>query len=151
MNWTQLLSGKRFGMEEYHERKHERTDFQRDYDRFDFLIPFRRLQNKTQVFPFREVSLYITDLHSLEVSCVGRSLGNNVAKGLMQKISGRQYQLPRDRFHRIQPLALPMIWETLHSGIPERAISAYFFEGNGRKLEEKVRKERGTLGRLRPF
>ena len=28
MNWTQLLSGKRFGMEEYHERKHERTDFQ---------------------------------------------------------------------------------------------------------------------------
>ena len=31
MNWNQLLSGKRFGMEEYHERKHERTDFQRDY------------------------------------------------------------------------------------------------------------------------
>ena len=29
MNWTQLLSGKRFGMEEYHERKHERTDFKR--------------------------------------------------------------------------------------------------------------------------
>ena len=29
MNWNQLLSGKRFGMEEYHERKHERTDFQR--------------------------------------------------------------------------------------------------------------------------
>ena len=23
MNWNQLLSGKRFGMEEYHERKHE--------------------------------------------------------------------------------------------------------------------------------
>ena len=39
MNWNQLLSGKRFGMEEYHERKHERTDFQRDYDRLIFL-PF---------------------------------------------------------------------------------------------------------------
>ena len=51
MNWTQLLSGKRFGMEEYHERKHERTDFQRDYDRLIFSSPFRRLQNKTQVFP----------------------------------------------------------------------------------------------------
>ena len=36
MDWTQLLSGKRFGMEEYHERKHERTDFQRDYDRLIF-------------------------------------------------------------------------------------------------------------------
>ena len=41
MNWTQLLSGKRFGMEEYHERKHERTDFQRDYDRLIFSSPFR--------------------------------------------------------------------------------------------------------------
>ena len=51
MNWNQLLSGKRFGMEEYHERKHERTDFQRDYDRLIFSSPFRRLQNKTQVFP----------------------------------------------------------------------------------------------------
>ena len=47
MNWNQLLSGKRFGMEEYHERKHERTDFQRDYDRLIFSSPFRRLQNKT--------------------------------------------------------------------------------------------------------
>ena len=44
MNWTQLLSGKRFGLEEYHERKHERTDFQRDYDRLIFSSPFRRLQ-----------------------------------------------------------------------------------------------------------
>ena len=38
MNWNQLLSGKRFGMEEYHERKHERTDFQRDYDRLIFSV-----------------------------------------------------------------------------------------------------------------
>lgn len=40
MNWNQLLSGKRFGMEEYHERKHERTDFQRDYDRLILFLPF---------------------------------------------------------------------------------------------------------------
>lgn len=87
MNWTQLLSGKRFGMEEYHERKHERTDFQRDYDRLIFSSPFRRLQNKTQVFPLPG-SIFVHNrlTHSLEVSCVGRSLGNNVAKGLMQNI-----------------------------------------------------------------
>ena len=31
-------------MEEYHERKHERTDFQRDYDRLLFSSPFRSPQ-----------------------------------------------------------------------------------------------------------
>ena len=56
MNWHQLLSGKRFGMEDYHGRAHERTDFQRDYDRLIFSSPFRRLQNKTQVFPSPRLS-----------------------------------------------------------------------------------------------
>lgn len=51
MNWNQLLSGKRFGMEEYHERKHERTDFQRDYDRLIFSSPFRRLSEQDSGIP----------------------------------------------------------------------------------------------------
>ena len=39
-------------MEELHEaRKDDRSEFQRDYDRLIFSAPFRRLQNKTQVFP----------------------------------------------------------------------------------------------------
>ena len=95
MNWNQLLSGKRFGMEEYHERKHERTDFQRDYDRLIFSSPFRRLQNKTQVFPLPG-SIFVHNrlTHSLEVSCVGRSLGNNVAKGLMRKYPDGSVNFP---------------------------------------------------------
>ena len=49
MNWKQLLSNKRFGLENLHEaRKEDRTEFQRDYDRLIFSAPFRRLQNKTQ-------------------------------------------------------------------------------------------------------
>lgn len=33
MNWKQLLSAKRFGMEEFHEERQEnRSEFQRDYD-----------------------------------------------------------------------------------------------------------------------
>lgn len=73
MNWRQLISNKRFGLEEQHEqRKDNRSEFQRDYDRLIFSAPFRRLQNKTQVFPLPG-SIFVHNrlTHSLEVSCVG--------------------------------------------------------------------------------
>lgn len=85
MNWKSLLSSKRFGLEEFHEERHEnRSEFQRDYDRLIFSSPFRRLQNKTQVFPLPG-SIFVHNrlTHSLEVSSVGRSLGNDVAKLLL--------------------------------------------------------------------
>ena len=62
MSWERLLSSKRFGLERYHDaHQHTRTDFQRDYDRLVFSSPFRRLQNKTQVFPLPGVYSYTTD------------------------------------------------------------------------------------------
>ena len=144
MNWNQLLSGKRFGMEEYHERKHERTDFQRDYDRLIFSSPFRRLQNKTQVFPLPG-SIFVHNrlTHSLEVSCVGRSLGNNVAKGLMLKYPDGSVNFPEiGSIVSAACLAHDMGNPPFgHSG--ERAISAYFAEGNGKKLQEKILNEGG--------
>ena len=144
MDWTRLLSGKRFGMEEYHERKHERTDFQRDYDRLIFSSPFRRLQNKTQVFPLPG-SIFVHNrlTHSLEVSCVGRSLGNNVAKGLMRKYPDGSVNFPEmGAIVSAACLAHDMGNPPFgHSG--ERAISAYFSEGNGRYLEKQVREEGG--------
>ena len=87
MNWKQLISNKRFGLEFLHEtKKDDRTEFQRDYDRLIFSAPFRRLQNKTQVFPLPG-SIFVHNrlTHSLEVSCVGRSLGNEVAAALLKK------------------------------------------------------------------
>lgn len=142
MQWDQLLSGRRFGMEEYHERKHERTDFQRDYDRLIFSSPFRRLQNKTQVFPLPG-SIFVHNrlTHSLEVSCVGRSLGNNVTKGLMQKYPQGSINFPEiGSIVSAACLAHDMGNPPFgHSG--ERAISAYFLEGNGRQFETEVRAE----------
>lgn len=144
MEWNRLLSGRRFGMEHYPERKHERTDFQRDYDRLIFSSPFRRMQNKTQVFPLPG-SIFVHNrlTHSLEVSCVGRSLGNHLARALMEKYPGACPNFPEiGSIVSAACLAHDMGNPPFgHSG--ERAISAYFEEGNGAVLEEKVRAEGG--------
>lgn len=87
MNWEQLLSAKRLGLEDYHkpDRKN-RTEFQRDYDRITFSPSFRRLQNKTQVFPLpKNIFVHNRLTHSLEVASVGRSLGTEAALKLSNK------------------------------------------------------------------
>lgn len=85
MNWKQLISNKRLGQEELHlKRKDDRTEFHRDYDRLIFSSAFRRLQNKTQVFPLPG-SIFVHNrlTHSLEVASVGRSLGDDVSRRLL--------------------------------------------------------------------
>lgn len=79
MNWNQLISVTRLGQEELvaKDQRHSRTQFQRDYDRIIFSSPFRRMQNKTQVFPLPgSVFVHNRLTHSLEVASVGRSLGS---------------------------------------------------------------------------
>ena len=79
MNWNQLISTTRLGQEELTrtDNKHSRNQFQRDYDRIIFSSPFRRMQNKTQVFPLPgSVFVHNRLTHSLEVASVGRSLGS---------------------------------------------------------------------------
>lgn len=87
MNWEQLLSTKRLGLEHYHKPdSSSRTEFQRDYDRIIFSSSFRRLQNKTQVFPLPgRIFVHNRLTHSLEVASVGRSLGNEVWGSLNAK------------------------------------------------------------------
>src|SRR5665647_398576 len=54
-----------------------RSEFQRDFDRIIFASSFRRLQNKTQVFPLPgSVFVHTRLTHSLEVASIGRSLGS---------------------------------------------------------------------------
>ncbi|MDD3077570.1 MAG: deoxyguanosinetriphosphate triphosphohydrolase [Paludibacter sp.] len=135
MNWNQLLSTKRFGMEDYHEPKRDdRSEFQRDYDRLIFSSPFRRLQNKTQVFPLPgSVFVHNRLTHSLEVACVGRSLGVNVAHQLKEEEITAPYLEEIGSIVSAACLAHDMGNPPFgHSG--EKAIATFFSEGAGNKL-----------------
>lgn len=82
MNWEKLLSPKRIGkVSNSAQRDLARSEFQRDYDRLVFSSAFRRLQDKTQLFPLAHSDYVRTRLtHSLEVASLGRSLGMAAGK-----------------------------------------------------------------------
>ena len=129
MNWNQLISAKRFGMEEFHEERQEnRSEFQRDYDRLIFSAPFRRLQNKTQVFPLPG-SIFVHNrlTHSLEVSCVGRSLGNDVAKAILERQPELQESFLPEMVLSFPPPAWRTTWATRLSDIPANGPYLLFF------------------------
>jgi len=86
MEWKNLLSSKRLGEETARPSAPDRTPFQQDFDRIVFSSYFRCLHDKTQVFPMSEnpgVRNRLT--HSLEASCIGRSLGSEVGFRLAKK------------------------------------------------------------------
>lgn len=89
MNWTQLLSLKRFGDVQTRLRKDQnetRLGFDVDYDRIIFSDAFRSMQDKTQVIPLSKTDFVHTRLtHSMEVSVVARSLGRIVGEQLIAK------------------------------------------------------------------
>lgn len=148
MQWASLLSDRRLGSERREARSlhPSRSEFERDYDRLVFSPPFRRLQNKTQVFPLPgNVFVHNRLTHSLEVSCVGRSLGNIVGTALQ----GRYPEL-KDIDMRTSLSSIVSAACLAHDmGNPpfghsgERAICAYFREGNGRKWQQEVENEGG--------
>ncbi len=92
MNWGSLLCPKRFDWQEGSTQQQDtRSHFQKDYDRIIFSSPFRRLQNKTQVFPLPgSVFVHNRLTHSLEVASVGRSLGNNLV-GFIKSQSPKEH------------------------------------------------------------
>lgn len=141
MDWKKLISNKRLGQETRHaERYDDRSEFKRDYDRLIFSAPFRRMQNKTQVFPLPG-SIFVHNrlTHSLEVSSVGRSLGDDVARRL--KI--RHPELCNTLFEEIGTIvSAACLAHDMgnppfgHSG--EKAIQSFFTEGNGKRLQKLV-------------
>ena len=141
MSWDRLVSNKRLGQEDRHAERHDdRSEFKRDYDRLIFSAPFRRMQNKTQVFPLPG-SIFVHNrlTHSLEVASVGMSLGNDVA----QRLSVRHPELSSSLFPEIGTIvSAACLAHDMgnppfgHSG--EKAIQTYFSEGKGTYLKDKV-------------
>lgn len=91
MEWKKLLTPQRLGKDTPDELKGEDgfptvpTPFQKDYNRLVFSSPFRRLKDKTQVFSLAKNDYVRTRLiHSIEVSCVGRSLGTLVGQEIIR-------------------------------------------------------------------
>ena len=81
MNWKELLSTKRQYESAAYDGDDLRSEFEKDYHRIIESAPFRRLQDKTQVFPLDKSDFIRTRLtHSLEVSSLCRSLGQNISK-----------------------------------------------------------------------
>lgn len=147
MNWKQLISAKRWGYESRanNDQFDARSEFQRDYDRLIFSSPFRRLQNKTQVFPLPgAVFVHNRLTHSLEVASVGRSLGRLFYNMLKQENPNIDEEAPYlqevgdivSAACLSHDLGNPAFG---HSG--EAAISTFFTEGRGQKYKEMVSKE----------
>lgn len=147
MQWRRLISDRRFGMEDYHRTdggSGTRSDFQRDFDRLVFSSPFRRLQNKTQVFPLPG-SIFVHNrlTHSMEVSSVGRSMANVIAGALRPHYAGTPDAVALDSIGEIvgaaclaHDLGNPPFG---HSG--ETAISTFFSEGAGADLQAELTPE----------
>ncbi|MBD5299694.1 MAG: dNTP triphosphohydrolase [Bacteroides sp.] len=148
MDWQRLISDKRLGMEEFHDpRTHIRSDFQRDYDRLIFSSPFRRLQNKTQVFPLPgSVFVHNRLTHSLEVSSVGRSMAREVWQRLAPKYAGKLDGILLEQIPDI--VATACLAHDLgnppfgHSG--EKTISTWFTEGKGQELKPSLTPQQWT-------
>ena len=141
MNWQNLISNKRLGQEDRHALRHDdRSEFKRDSDRLIYSAPFRRLQNKTQVFPLPgSVFVHNRLTHSLEVASLGKSLGDDVARKLIKKHPELQGTLFEEIGTIVQTACYAHDMGNPpfgHSG--EKAIQAFFTEGAGAYLKDKV-------------
>uniref|UniRef100_UPI003FEDAC1B deoxyguanosinetriphosphate triphosphohydrolase n=1 Tax=Prevotella sp. TaxID=59823 RepID=UPI003FEDAC1B len=144
MEWKQLISNKRFGQEHKHAERHDdRSEFKRDYDRLIFSSAFRRLQNKTQVFPLPG-SIFVHNrlTHSLEVASVGMSIGNDISRRVIQKQPDLKDTLVEEIGTIVSAACLAHDLGNPpfgHSG--EKAIQTFFSEGPGQKIKPRVSSE----------
>lgn len=145
MNFESIYTSKRVGSDK--NQQGPRSGFQRDFDRLIFSSAFRRLQNKTQVFPLPGVAFVHNRLtHSLEVASVGRSLGQMTGREIAAAYKSKDDDVYEFyKYELANVIGAACIAHDVgnpafgHSG--EKAISFYFIENaeetiDGKKLQD---------------
>lgn len=139
-----IFSAQRLGI---NHTKDTRSEYQRDFDRIIFSSAFRRLQNKTQVFPLPgSVFVHNRLTHSLEVASVGRSLGSLAGEFIVKKFKDELEKDARQfyRHNLYNVISSACLCHDIgnpafgHSG--EDAIASYF-ERNEQKLKNRFSTE----------
>ena len=141
MEWQNIFTTQRIGQEK--EAAGARSGFQRDFDRIIFSSAFRRLQNKTQVFPLPGSTFVHNRLtHSLEVASVGRSLGSIVGEKISKEFTDKSSDsFEFYKYELANVVAAGCLAHDIgnpafgHSG--EKAISAYFINNAKTFIEQK--------------
>lgn len=128
LDWKHLLPDSRSGPPP-ETASSARSPFQRDHDRILFSGPFRRLADKTQVFPLPvDDHVHSRLTHSLEVATIGRSLGTLVGHRLIE--SGARLPAGRDARDVGDCVAAACLAHDLGNPpfghVGERAIQEYF-------------------------
>ncbi len=150
MNWQNIFTEEQQYDEKFRIIEDNRSKYQKDFDKLVFYSGFRRLQNKTQVFPLPKVAFVHNRLtHSFEVASVGRSLGKLVGERIVKDIqlddSSKlfyQYELPN-------VIAAGCLAHDIgnppfgHSG--EKAIAKYFIDNQNSIIEVDEKNNNKTL------
>lgn len=138
MKFESIITDKRVGSDKV--STGTRSGFQRDFDRLIFSSAFRRLQNKTQVFPLPGTAFVHNRLtHSLEVASVGRSLGKIIGERIGESYKSKQDVYEFYRYELANVIAAACLAHDIgnpafgHSG--EKAISNYFIENAEIKID----------------
>lgn len=149
MEWQTLLSEKRERESSGRTKAADlRSEFEKDYHRIIGSASFRRLQDKTQVFPLDKSDFIRTRLtHSLEVSSLGKSLGQNIGENILKykKNSGFTPRMKEDISHILECAGLIHdIGNPPFGHFGEEAIRDWFVRNlpkltyQGRSLEEML-------------
>lgn len=144
MNWNDIVSTSRTGLKE--KPAVIRTEYQKDFDRLIFSSGFRRLQNKTQVFPLPGSTFVHNRLtHSLEVASVGRSLGSMIGAEIAKSSDVKAEMKDFYNYELSAVIASACLAHDIgnpafgHSG--EKAIWNYFVENADEQIEGVKLKE----------
>lgn len=86
MEWNELLTEKRLGDSArypYDENRYPVSEFEKDYEKIITSAAFRRLQDKTQVFPLDKSDFIRTRLtHSMETATIAKRLAGMIVKNI---------------------------------------------------------------------